>query len=163
MRHRFLVLVVAVVFVVVAPGRALAHDLKATVKLLPDAVVVEASFDDDAPAEDAVIVIVDGAGAEVARGKTDERGVCRLPMLGPGEYVAIVESIGHRDEVKFEVAGSSGMLEFSRWRLDKRLGLAIGVGALLALSAAFWWVRLRKPTAGITAGPTGGPAGDSAP
>jgi hypothetical protein len=145
MRNRFLVLVVAAVIVVAAPQRVRAHDLRATVKLLPDAVVVEAGFDGDMPADDATIVIVDGAGTEVARAKTDERGVGKLPMLAPGKYVATVESMGHRDEVTFEVAGAADVLEFTSWRLDKRVGLAIGVGACLALAAAFWWFRLRKP------------------
>jgi hypothetical protein len=145
MQNRFLVLVAAASFVVAEPQRADAHDLRATVKLLPDTVVVEAGFDDDTPAGDATIVIVDGAGTEVARGKTDERGVGKLPMLAPGKYVATVESMGHRDEVPFEVAGAADVLEFTSWRLDKRVGLAIGLGACLALTAAFWWFRLRKP------------------
>lgn len=145
MRNRFLVLVVASVFVVAAPRTAGAHDLRATVKLLPDAIVVEAGFDDDTPAEGATIVIADSAGVELARGKTDARGVCRLSALAPGNYVATVESVGHRDEVSFEVAGAADVLEFTNWRLDKRVGLAIGIGAVLALTAAFWWFRLRKP------------------
>jgi hypothetical protein len=143
MRNPLFVLVLAAVCVVGASERALAHDLRATVKLLPDAVVVEAGFD-DMPAEEAAILIVDSAGHEAAHGKTDEKGVCRLPMLGPGKYRAIVESIGHRDEVAFEVAGPSDDFEFSNWRLNKRLGLAIGLGSLLALTAAFWWFRLRQ-------------------
>jgi hypothetical protein len=107
-------------------------------------VVVEADFD-DMPAQEAAVHIVDAAGHEVARGQTDESGICRLPMLGAGRYVATVESIGHRDEVAFEVAGRSGDFEFSNWRLDKRLGLGIGLGGLFALTAAFWWFRLRRP------------------
>jgi len=147
MRNRFLVLALVVAVVVVAPERARAHDLRATVKLLPDAVVVEAGFDGDIPADHATTIIVDAAGIEVARGATDERGVCKLPKLAPGKYVATVESLGHRDEVPFEVAGAADVFEFTNWRLDKRVGAAIGVGTLLAFSAAFWWFRLRsRPT-----------------
>ena len=95
--------------VVAAPGEGRAHDLQATVKLLPDAVVVEAGFDGDTPAEEAACDLTDAAGSEVARGKTDERGVCRLPVLGPGNYVAIVESIGHRDEVPSRSRGRASV------------------------------------------------------
>jgi hypothetical protein len=144
MRNRLFVLVLAMVGVGGGSGTALAHDLRATVKLLPDSVMVEAGFD-DMPTEDAAVRIVDAAGNEVASGKTNEKGVCRLPVLGPGKYRAVVESIGHRDEVAFEVAGQSASFEFSNWRLDKRMGLAIGLGGLFALTAAFWWFRLRRP------------------
>jgi hypothetical protein len=144
MQYRAIVLVLALVGVVGWPTSAQAHDLRATVKLLPDTVLVEAGFD-DIPAQEAAVRIVDAAGHEVARGKTDGKGVCRLPLLGPGKYLATVESIGHRDEVAFEIAGSSGDFEFSNWRLDKRVGLAIGLGGLFALTTAFWWFRLRRP------------------
>ena len=144
MRNRFLVLAIAAILVVGVPQRASAHDLRGTVKLLADAVLVEAEFGDGTPAEGAHVVILDGAGNAVARGQTDERGVCRLPKLGPGSYQAIVESIGHRDTVVFEVAGTAGDFQFSNWRLDTRVGLALGLGALLVLTAAFWWFRLRK-------------------
>jgi hypothetical protein len=145
MRRNFLVLVAAAVVVAAAPGRASAHDLIAVVKILPGAVVVEAGFDDDTPAEGARVVVTDAAGAEVASGKTDEKGVCRFPRFAPGKYKAVAESAGHRDAVEFEVAEAAGEFAFSNWRLDKRLGLAIGLGGLLLLSAAFWRFRLRKP------------------
>lgn len=144
MRNRLFVLVLAAVGVGGWPGSASAHDLRATVKRLPDAVVVEAGFD-GIPAQDAAVLIVDAAGHEVARGKTDDQGVCRLPLLGPGKYKATVESIGHRDEVEFEVTDTTRGFEFSNWRLDKRLGVAIGLGGLLVLTTAFWWFRLRRP------------------
>ena len=141
MRSLFLLLPLALLFP--APGRAVAHDLRATVKFLPD-FRVEAGFDDETPAEGARVAIKDEAGTEISTGKTDEKGVCRLAKLKPGKYVAIVESLGHRDEVKFEVIGSDDGNVFSNWRLDKRLGLAIGLGALAALTAAFWWFHLRN-------------------
>lgn len=143
MRNRLFVLVLVTVCVAAIPTSALAHDLRATVKLIPDAVVVEAGFD-DIPAQAAAVRIFDATGHEVANGTTNEKGICRLPLLGPGQYVASVESIGHRDEVVFVVAGPSGDFEFSSWRLDKRAGLAIGLGGLFALTAAFWWFRLRR-------------------
>src|SRR5262245_22398469 len=141
MHSRSLVLVAAAfVVATLAPGRALAHDLRATVRLPGDAVVVLAYFDDDTPAEGAKVVITDAAGNDVASGKADDKGLCRLPKLGPGKYRAVVESAGHRDEVEFPVE-SEGAIEYSRTRPDRAIGLALGVGGLLAASAGFWWLR----------------------
>ena len=144
MRNRFLVPLAALALAMFVPGRASAHALQMTVKLPPDAVIVEATFDDGTPARGAAVVITDAAGNEVAKGRADDTGVCRLAKLGPGKYMAAVELIGHRQTVEFEVADASGVFEFSSWRLDKRVGLAIGVGGLLAVSGAFWWLRRRK-------------------
>src|SRR5437763_663533 len=145
MRRRPLVLLAAALAVaLLAPGRADAHDLRATVKLPGDAVVVEAAFDDETPADGATVTISDAAGNLVAQGKADEKGVCRLAKLAPGKYTAVVESVGHRDAVAFEVADSAGLFEFSNWRPNKTLGLAAGVAGLLGASAAFWWLRRRK-------------------
>lgn len=140
--RRFFVLVIAVLVVAIAPGRASAHDLKATVKLLPDAIVVEAGYDGDEPAQGAKVVIIDATGKEVATGKTDEKGVCKLPKLVAGKYKAVVDQAGHRDEVEFEVAAEQ--LEFARERPNQMIGLIAGVGGLLALSVGFWWFRRRK-------------------
>ncbi|MBA4063107.1 MAG: hypothetical protein C0501_05235 [Isosphaera sp.] len=128
---------------------AAAHDLQLSVSLPggePGVVVLLAAFDDDTPAEGARVTITDAAGAVVAQGRTDEKGVCRLPRPGPGHYKAAVESVGHRDEKPFEVAGSA--TEFAPERPDKAVGLAVGVGGLLAASAGWWWVRRRRGETG---------------
>jgi hypothetical protein len=141
----------AAVFLLPAAPAA-AHDLRLTVKLPadePQVVVLEAGFDDDTPAEGAKVTVTDAAGAVVAEGRTGETGVCRLPRPGPGKYTAVVESVGHRDEVPFEVAGAAA--EYGGWRPDKTVGLAAGVGGLLAASAGWWWVRRRRGERGASA------------
>ncbi len=145
MSSRFLVLAITAVGVIgLGSNRASAHDLQGRVKLPPDAVIVEAWFSDDTPAQGASVTITDAGGNEVASSKTDDTGVCRLPKLSAGKYTAIVELIGHRDTIDFEVAESSTMLEFSNWRLNKTLGFTAGVVGLLATSCAFWLIRRRK-------------------
>jgi hypothetical protein len=149
MHNRSLVLAAAAVAVaMLAPGRAHAHDLRATVKVLPDAVVVEAGFDDDTPAEGAKVVVTDTFGKEVATGRTNEKGVWRVPRPGAGTYKVVVESAGHRDEVEFviELHPLDAPIEYVRERPNQTIGLAIGVGGLLAASAAFWWLRRKKAT-----------------
>ena len=148
MRNRLLVLVAAACGVAaLSPGRAAAHALEVTVRVPPDAaaLTVVVGFDDETPAEDAEVVLRDAAGNEVARGKTDARGVCLLTRPAPGRYVATAEAVGHRTKVEFEVAGATEAegAEYTGRRPDRTLGVALGVGGLLAASVAFWWLRLR--------------------
>lgn len=112
------------------PGLASAHDLRLTVRLAPQTVRLEAGFDDDTPAQRARVTITDSSDRIVAEGQTDERGVWSCPMLPAGSYTAAVESAGHRDAVQFTVTGA-GPAAFSGPRLDKTLGLALGLGAIL--------------------------------
>lgn len=148
MPNRFLVVLAAAVIVGV-PGRAAAHDLLATVKIHPEEIVVEIGYDDDTPAQGARVTILKEDGSEIASGKTDERGVCRLAMLRPGKYTAkVYDPMGHVDNVPFEVAGPEffdAPIEYVRARPNKAIGLVFGVGGLLGASLAFWWFRLRKP------------------
>jgi nickel transport protein len=147
MRNRLLVLVAAACGVAaLSPGRAAAHALQVTIRTMSDAtpVTVIVGFDDDTPAEDAKVVVTDAAGKEVARGKTDERGVWRFTKPAPGKYVATAEAIGHKTKVEFEVATDPEATEYTGWRPNRTLGVALGVGGLLAASVGFWWLRLRK-------------------
>jgi nickel transport protein len=147
---RLLVLAALAGFVAgLSPAEALAHDLRLVVKLPPDSpgeLVMEAGFDDDTPAEAARATVTTPDGRLVAEGKTDERGVCRLPRPGPGRYVAVVEAVGHRDSVEFEVVGAPGPATetFAGQRLDRTLGLALGVGGLLLASLGYAWLRGRR-------------------
>lgn len=145
--RRILVLLAAVVVVALVPGRAAAHDLKATVKLQADVVVVEAGFDDETPAQGAKVAILDASGKEIATGKTDETGVWKFKKPEPGKYRAIVESAGHRDEVEFPIEAAELLdspTEFARERPNQTIGLIVGVGVLLAASGGYWWFRRRK-------------------
>jgi hypothetical protein len=129
-----------------APTAALAHDLRATVTVADDGVKVLAYyFEDDTPAEQAEVKVIDASDAEVAAGQTDDRGVWAFSRPAPGEYTLTVESAGHVARVKFSVGGGTeGPAEFTAWRLNKWLGLAIGVFGLLGVSAAFWLLRRRR-------------------
>jgi hypothetical protein len=153
MRTRLLVLLLALAAVALSPAAARAHDLRLVVKLPadePTVVVLEAGFDDDAPAEAATVTLIDAEQYIIAEGKTDERGVCRLPRPAPGKYTAKAVAIGHRDRVPFEVVGpapataaapDAAPTEYRGWRPDQTLGLWAGVGGLLLASGAYWWLR----------------------
>jgi nickel transport protein len=142
---RFIIFAIAAIGAAgLGPSCALAHDLQARVSLHPDAIIVDAWFTDDTPAQEAKVSIVDTRGNEILAGKTDDKGVCRLRTLGAGKYKAIIDLIGHREIIEFEVADTSSALEFTNWRLNKSLGLAIGITALLSATCAFWLIRRRK-------------------
>jgi nickel transport protein len=144
MPSRFLIVAIAAVCgSSLVQNRAVAHDLQGRVTLHPDAIVIEAWFSDDTPAQGATIAIIDVNGNEVASGKTDDRGMCRLPRLSTGHYTAVIELIGHRETIPFEDVRDSSGLEFSSFRLNKTLGLTIGVGVLLGAWCMFWLVRKR--------------------
>ena len=141
---RFLVLVtLATAGVPLIPTAARAHDLRAVVTVA-EAVRVEAFFDDETPAESAEVQVTDAAGAVVATGKTDERGVWTFPCPVPGQYTLAVKSIGHGTTVAFTVAGTQeAPVAFTGQRLNKTVALTLGVGLLLGISAVSW-LRLRR-------------------
>jgi len=139
-----------VVAVAVSPEQASAHDLRLVVKLppdMPDLLITEAGFDDDTPADEAKVVIVDATGAVIAEAKTDERGMCTFARPGPGKYTAKIEAFGHLDRVEFEIADTSTVFEYRGWRPNQTLGLVAGVGGLMLVSVGYGWFRRRKSPA----------------
>ena len=143
-RFRQLVLrSVAFAVVLVAANHAEAHDLRLKVDTQREPIAVTAWFGDDDPADHAKVTITDEAGEVIASGTTDDKGVWTFPRPNKGGmYKAVVESIGHREEVPFPIS-ETGVLggEYTGWRLNKWLGIAIGLTLLLGGSALFWYVR----------------------
>jgi hypothetical protein len=148
-RVRPLVLLTAALAGLLVPaGAAPAHDLNARVTVGPypernvpaGEVRVEAWYGktpaDADPADAARVTVTDAARNVVATGTLDDRGVWTFPRPGPGRYTVAVESVGHRAEVEFDAPG-----EHTGWRLDRRLGLAIGLGVLLGGTLLYWLVR----------------------
>lgn len=129
-----------------APGVARAHAMSATVEVRPEAVRVVVYFEDDLPAELATVSVTDAAGAEVASGTADERGVWSCSPLPPGEYKLTAKSAGHVATVAFTVAppaAGAPPAEFATPRANRAVGLTVGAGGLLILSALYWLFRRR--------------------
>lgn len=77
-----------------------AHAVAAEAKLKDGRVTVEAFFDDNTPATDAKVVLLDETGATAAEGKTDNSGKWSIPAPAPGKYKVIVDAgAGHRASV----------------------------------------------------------------
>jgi len=144
---RSLVLPAAVVAVALfTPSPATAHDLKAKVTVMPTLITVEAGYDDDTPAEAARVTVTDAAGTEVLSGVLDEKGVWSFPPPPAGTYAVVVESAGHRDRVYPVAIAPAVVATYSGWRLDKTLGVAVGLVVLLGGTALFAYLRRpRRP------------------
>lgn len=143
---RFVILLTATTAgVILVPGGAGAHDMNATVQVGAGSVRVEVFFEEDLPAERAAVRVTDAAGAEVAAGTTDERGVWTFPAPPPGEYQLRATCIGHAAAVGFMVAAAPAAepVAYTGWRLNKAVGLGAGAGGLLGVSALVWRRRRR--------------------
>ncbi|HEY1189797.1 MAG TPA: carboxypeptidase-like regulatory domain-containing protein [Gemmata sp.] len=129
-----------------SPGTARAHAMSATVEVRAEGVRVIVYFEDDLPADLATVSVTDATGTEVATGTTDERGVWSCAALAPGEYTLTAKSTGHVTTVTFSVAppeSGPAQTHFAAPRTNRALGLAVGAGGLLGLSALFWFFRRR--------------------
>ena len=90
------------------PGLACAHALVAECTLKGGTVEVVAFYDDDSPAAEAVVKLLDGQKQVVARGRTDARGRWSLPAPAPGEYEVVVDAgAGHRAAERVTVPGAA--------------------------------------------------------
>jgi hypothetical protein len=138
----FVLAAIACLVALLAPGRLFAHDLKAEVDPTSNPMRVVAGFDDGTPASGARVEVTDAAGATVASGVLDDRGVWAFSRPGPGNYRITVEQAGHSDIVKLFIPEAAPAVAVSRWRLDKNLGLAFGV--ILLLGGAFVYKLLRR-------------------
>lgn len=150
--RRFRLLVLATTAaggVLLAPARADAHAMHTKVEVGAAEVKLLAYFDEDLPADFAEVVVADAAGAAVLTGKTDARGVWTFLPPKPGDYRLTVkhEQTGHTTRVKFTVPGEpdAAPAVFTGAWVSKPLGLVIGLGGLLGLSAVYWFVlRARR-------------------
>jgi hypothetical protein len=131
-------IVIAAVLFVVAP--AFAHKLIVVAEVVGDQMRVEAYHDDDTPAQEAKVTVLQGE-AVIAEGRTDEKGVWTFPKPSPGSYVVQATSVGHKAATRLDIPESPSpppepidRSETTRtpWR---RLGLGIGIIAGMSIVA----------------------------
>ena len=80
--------------------RAEAHALSGQCKLVGNSVELEAYFDDDSPAADAKVRVLDGAKTAITEGRTDAKGRWSFPRPAMGKYVVVIDAgAGHRTEI----------------------------------------------------------------
>lgn len=140
----FVLAIVAIGGVLLAPAVASAHGMRADVTVA-DQVKVVAYFDDDTPAESATVSIADANGNEILTGKADEHGVWTFAKPAPGQYTLTAKCIGHVAKVEFRVEGDSEPelppVVYTRSQLPKIIGIVVGLVVLLGISAVSWFLR----------------------
>lgn len=79
------------------------HNLCAKVERQGNQLLIEAWFDNDTPADQAAVRILQNEKV-ISESKTDDRGLCSMPAPEPGKYVLQVHAGGgHRTEVPFSI------------------------------------------------------------
>jgi hypothetical protein len=129
------------------PAGASAHDLRAEIKVGADAIRLVASYEGEDPAQEATVTLTSAGGEVVASGKTDDRGVWSCPRPSPGSYLLVVEQTGHRTKKDVVVPGDGTTAAYTPDRLDKRVGVAVGLGAIAVLGLVFKFARRKSGTA----------------
>ena len=147
MHRPFVLPTLALAVVLWAPAFALAHDLQAKWTATATELRVEADYEGEDPVQGGAVTVTDANGAVVASGKTDDRGIWTCPRPAPGTYTIVVEQAGHRAKMTAEIPGDGKSASAEPQRLDRKLGILIGLGVVLGASLLFWFVR-RKPATG---------------
>ena len=110
---------------------------------------VEVYFDDDTPAQEARVVLLEGDRI-VASGKTDERGVWNCPKPAPGLYSIKVESTGHAatESISIEPSAIDSRQSNEDSAQDREaktrtpwIRLVLGWGVIGGLAIAWWGGR----------------------
>jgi hypothetical protein len=123
------------------PSVASAHAVGVEAKLKDGTVTVEAFFDDDTPAAEAKVVVVDESGRTVLEGKADQTGKWSFAAPPPGKYKINVDAgAGHK--VEFTVSEGVSRAEFTgsmRW-VWAAAGVA-GIGLATWFLTILWRAR----------------------
>jgi len=151
MRPTRLLVLAALAVVGATASPAYAHDLKLVVSFTATEVKFVAAYDDDTPAEEAKITLSTAEGVEIAKGMIDAKGMWATPLPPPGKYVVVVRDGGHRDRKEFTInppasatAEPAVEVTYERWRIDKALGLCVGLGVLLGGTLLYVVLRRRR-------------------
>ncbi len=153
MRSLMRVVFLALLASAAANHPALAHALGAECKLHGERVELEAYYDDDTPARDAKVRLLDADKKLLAEGRTDAQGRCALPAPQPGRYQVVVDAgAGHVTQLSITVPARDAMpavavslgdgpkrRDFTRFPWIK---VCLGLGIIGAAALTIWAVRL---------------------
>lgn len=128
-----------------APAVAQAHKMEVEAKTDGATVRVVAGYEGDEPTEGAKVTLAGAAGAVVAEGTTDAKGLCVLPRPKAGVYrLAVDDGAGHRAELTLPVPESEAEVTARTERRNRWLMGALGLAAIAGGTAVARLLR-RKP------------------
>jgi len=82
----------------------LAHEIGAEAKVKGNEVVVEVFYDDGTVGRDVIVTATDSAAKEIAKGKTDAKGLWKFPLPAPGKYTLLIDGgPGHKTKISVTV------------------------------------------------------------
>ena len=139
---------IALFILVLTPLCVQAHAVDMDWKQVGGKIEVEAFFDDDTPALEARVQILDDQKTVLASAVTDAKGRCVLIAPNPGKYRLVLDAgAGHRKERSITIVASepvadaeatSRRADFTRIPWERAL---IGLGVIALVGAAWWWSR----------------------
>jgi hypothetical protein len=138
MRQFPLAALLAVAAAGLCPSAARAHKMELEVTVAGGVVRAVAGYEDGTPSEGAAVTLASAAGAVVASGTTDEKGVCELPRPPAGRYtVTANDHAGHKVTLTLDVPASEAEVSSSATAKRNRwLMTAAGLAAIAALTLA---------------------------
>ncbi|HET6574038.1 MAG TPA: SpaA isopeptide-forming pilin-related protein [Fimbriiglobus sp.] len=150
MRSPLRIAALAVVGLLLAPAVAEAHKMEVEARTDGVTVRVVAGYEGDEPTEGATVTLTDAAGAVVAEGTTDAKGLCVLPRPKAGTYqLAVDDGAGHRAELALPVPESEAEVTARTERRNRWLMAAVGLAAIAGGTAVARLLR-RKPGPAVT-------------
>jgi nickel transport protein len=123
---------ITVVALLVLSSSAFAHKLHVDARVDGDLVRVEAYHDDDTPAQEAKITVLDGEKL-IAEGRTDDKGVWTFAKPGPGSYLVRAASVGHAAKTRLDIAAAPSPPPIPNQRKEvtntpwRRIGMGLGI------------------------------------
>ncbi len=144
--------VIPLAFLLVLPVVASAHAIGVDARIVGEMVRVEVYFDDDTPAHEAKVEVLDGEKAVMAEGRTDEKGHWTFAKPKPGKYTVRVDAgDGHAAKTVIAIPGeveeSKSLSEgpsresFTGWQRLACTG--VGLAIIAGLTAALRLARRR--------------------
>jgi hypothetical protein len=147
----------SVTLLLAAVSPVLAHRLIVDPKIDGDRIRVEAYYEDDTPAQNALVTVFRGE-QKVAEGRTDDKGVWTCPKPAPATYTVQVKDSGHAGSKVLVIpdpsAGPSvvGGEPETREEKTRTPWGRIAVGLALIVGLTLLW-RYRPKSAPPTASP----------
>ncbi len=145
---------VALLALCALPTAGTAHGLFANVKVIDGTVRVEVFFEDNEPAKQAKVKVLNAANDVILEGTTDDAGVWTCPAPQTGRYTLNVKHTGHSAKGSFQIvppdAPPPPQTEPTREDLTgpQRLLWVSGGLAVVAVVFGGWYLMVRKRASG---------------
>lgn len=131
---------IALLMAIACPAIVLAHGMDIHPALLPDKLRVTVLYDDDTPARNATVKLINESGAIVITASTNDQGVVEWPRPPAGEYLLKVDDgQGHARTRKLLVADGGTVITPGNKSSDRWLTIVGGLAIIALLSGVLRW------------------------